>query len=113
MLPSTPQVLGFFNLLVGVMLVTSITLFLGGFIMYLIRLGTWPTYRTQALRLMSWGVSVLFTLIIILAVQQFLARHVLATVSIVAAVIVLVVLWIVIQGVSSGGASGPPREERR
>lgn len=109
MLPSTPQVLGFFNLIVGLMVVISVTLFLGGFVIYLIRLGTWPTYRTQALRIMSWGVAVLFTLVLILAVQQFLARHVLVAVSIAAFVVILVVLWIIMQGVQEG--SGPNRQE--
>lgn len=102
MLPSSPQVLGFFNLLVGVMLVISLLLFFGGFTMYLIRIGTWPTYRTQALRIMSWGVAVLFTLVLLLAIQQFLARHVLVTVSIAAFIILLVVLWIVMKGVQAG-----------
>ena len=113
MFPSAPQVLGFFNLLVGVMLVISVTLFLGGFIMYIVRLGTWPTYRTQALRIMSWGVAVLFTLVLILAVQQFLARHVLVAVSIAALIIILVVLWIIMQGVQSGGFSPERAGERR
>ena len=110
MLPSTPQVLGFFNLFVGVMVVISVTLFLGGFIMYLVRLGTWPTYRTEALRLMSWGLSVLFTLVLILVAQQFLARHVLVAVSIAAFIIILIVLWIIMQGVQAGSAA--KREER-
>lgn len=112
MLPSAPQVLGFFNLIVGLMVVLSVTLFLGGFIIYLIRLGTWPTYRTQALRIMSWGIAVLFTLIIILAVQQFLARHVLVAVSIAAFIIILVVLWIIIKGYQEGSKrpeNAPPR----
>ena len=58
MFPNTAQVLGFFNLLVGLMLVASLLMFLGGFVQYLVRLGTWPTYRTESVKLMlcdrSW-----------------------------------------------------------
>lgn len=109
MLPNTSEVLAFFNLLVGLMLVVSVLLFVGGFIMYLIRLGTWPTYRDEALKLMEYGVAVLFTLIILLIVQQFLMSHLLVAVTLVAFVIVIAVVL----GVASEFKSAPPPRPER
>ncbi len=94
-LPTTAQVLSFFNLFIGLMLVASFLLFVGGFIQYLVRLGTWPTYRDEAIEMMQWGVSVLFTLIVLLAIQQFLLRHLMVAVSGVALIFVVFVVWVI------------------
>lgn len=99
---TTTQLLAFFNLFVGVMLTLSIVLFIGGFLMYLVRLGTWPTYREEAVEVMKWGVSILFTLVVILAIQQFLLNHLLVAVTIGALIILYFVFWLYMQG-SSGG----------
>ena len=99
---TTTQLLAFFNLFVGVMLTISIVLFIGGFLMYLVRLGTWPTYREEAVEVMKWGVSTLFTLVVILAIQQFLLNHLLVAVVIGALIILYFIFWLYMQG-SSGG----------
>ena len=91
--PTTAQVLVFFNLFAGVMLTLSLILFLGGFVMYLVRLGTWPTYRDEAITLMKYGVSTLFVLIVILGIQQFLMSHLLVAVSIGALILIFLVAW--------------------
>ncbi len=98
MIPSTTQLLAFFNLFVGAMLTTSLGLFLGGFIMYLTRLGTWPTYREEAVEIMKWGLSVLFTLVLILGIQQFMLEHLIVAVTIGALIILSVVLWALFSG---------------
>ncbi len=110
MLPSTAQVLSFFNLLVGLLLVASLLLFLGGFAMYLIRLGTWPTYRDTAITLMEWGVSILFTLIVLLIVQQFLLRNLFVAVSLASTIIIIVVAWVIVQDIAT---AKPPEEKPR
>ncbi len=113
MVPSTAQVLGVFNLLVGLMLVASILFFVGGFIMYLVRLGTWPTYRDEAIDVMAWGVSILFTLIVLLAIQQFLARHIFVAVSGAALIIVLGIAYVIVRDVSTSPKPPPPRDLER
>jgi hypothetical protein len=110
MIPSTAQVLGFFNLLVGFMLVASLLFFIGGFIMYLIRLGTWPTYRDTAIELMEWGVSILFTVIVLLTIQQFLLSHLLVAVSVVSMVIIVGVVWIIAKDVVTAEPAKKPEE---
>lgn len=109
MIPTTTQLLAFFNLFVGVMLVASIGLFVGGFIVYLVRLGTWPTYRDEAIEVMKWGVSILFTLILILAAQQFLLSHLKVAVTIGA----LIIIAIVLQALMSASPAPPPKPEGR
>ena len=115
MINSTAKVLGFFNLFIGLMLTVSILLFIGGFATYLVRLGTWPTYRTQAVEIMMWGVSVLFVLVVVLGAQQFLAAHLAVAVSIIAFIIVAGVAWLVYKGIADDMAKpqAPARNGRR
>src|SRR3954468_4498743 len=93
MLPNITQVLTFFNLLSGIMLTLSLTTFVGGFIMYLVRLGTWPTYRETAVYIMRIGVSILFVLVVILGIQQFLLQHLLVGAVVGALIIIYIIFW--------------------
>jgi len=93
---STPYILAFFNLFAGLMLTLSLVFFIGGFIIYLVRLGTWPTYREEAVELMKWGVAILFTLVVILGIQQFLLAHLAVAVTIGALIIIGLVVWALI-----------------
>ena len=107
--PTTTQVLAFFNLFTGMMLTISILLFVGGFIVYLVRLGTWPTYRDQAIELMKYGVVTLFVLIVVLGAQQFLMRHLLVAVSIGALVLIYFVVWAFATAAKQPPAPAPGR----
>ena len=98
-------------MLAGTMLTISLVLFIGGFILYIVRLGTWPTYREEAIEIMKWGVSVLFTLILLLAVQQFLLRHLTVAVTIGAIIIAGVIAWVLISSLSE--PEKKPERERR
>jgi len=69
------QIAGLFNILVGLMLVAAFLLFFGGVAMWASRLGTYPTYREDAIKLMQWGVTVLFVLAVGLAITQFVQNH--------------------------------------
>ena len=91
--PTITEILLFFNLFAGLMLTASLILFLGGFAMYLVRLGTYPTYREDALVYMQWGVSVLFALIVLLGVQQFLLSHMIVAMTIGTLLLIALVIW--------------------
>jgi hypothetical protein len=99
---TTTQLLAFFNLFVGIMLVSSILLFCGGFVVYLVRLGTWPTYREEAVNIMMWGLSILFTLVMLLGLQQFLLSHQTVAVTIGALILIAILIWALSAG-SGGG----------
>lgn len=56
--------------LIGVSGALSIVVFVWGFIVYIIRLGT--ERRVEGIRIMEWGVSLIFTAIILIGVMRFL-----------------------------------------
>ncbi len=62
--------LGFLNICAGLLLVASLIFFLGGFVRYLILLGT--ERRNLGLAMMFWGVTILFVLVVLLAVINIL-----------------------------------------
>ena len=61
---------GLFNVVAGLMLTAGLLMFFGGFVAYLTRLGL--EGRSDGLRYMSWGVTVLFVLIILLAIVHYI-----------------------------------------
>ncbi|PIR83702.1 hypothetical protein COU18_03445 [Candidatus Kaiserbacteria bacterium CG10_big_fil_rev_8_21_14_0_10_51_14] len=87
-----PQVIGLFNVFVGLMLTVAILLFCAGFITWIARLGTWPSYRTEAIKIMEWSVVVLFVLVVLLAIVQFFQNHPRAAGYVVSTIVLLVVL---------------------
>ena len=66
------EFVGIFNIFVGVLLVVALLLFIGGFIQYLVRLGT--ERRADGLAYMKKGITILFVLVILLAIVQLIQR---------------------------------------
>lgn len=62
--------LGLFNICAGLMVVAALLFFLGGFLNYLILLGT--ERRKEGLVLMVWGVVILFVLVVLLGIIDIL-----------------------------------------
>ena len=85
-----------FNIFIGLMLTAALLLFFGGLWVYFSRLGTWPNNRDEALKIMEWGVAVLFTLIILLALVQFFQRYPKVMGTFVAAIVILLVIGIAV-----------------
>lgn len=100
------SVAGVFNIFVGLMLVAAFLLFFGGLALWGIRLGTFPTHRDQAIRLMQWAVAILFVLVVLLAVAQFVQTHTATAATVLGFVIVALVAW----GIFTV-ASAPAEEE--
>lgn len=90
------QVAGLFNIMAGIMLVVSILLFFGGLGMWFTRLGTWPTYRDEAIKMMAWGTSVLFVLAVLLALVQFIQNNLALASFIVGLVFIGLIVWFVL-----------------
>ncbi len=89
------QAFGFFNILVGLMLVAGLLLFFGGFIAYLTRLGL--ENRLQGLMYMYWGLSILFVLIVLLGLVHYLQFHPTVVFTILAVIAVGFMAWAAIQ----------------
>ncbi len=69
------QVVGFFNVFVGLMLTAALITYAIGVGMWATRLGSWPSYRTEAIVIMEWSVAILFVLVILLSIVQFFQNY--------------------------------------
>lgn len=85
-----------FNIFVGLLLTASLLTYGLGFVVWVTRLGTWPTYRTQGVKIMEWAVAQLFVLIVLLMVVQFFRDHPTAAARTVALIIILAAAWAIL-----------------
>ena len=95
------QAVGFLNILVGLMLVAAILFFVGGFMGWITRLGL--TGRDQGLKFMSWGVSILFVLVVGLALIRFVQFHTQLVLTLLAVALVALAAYVAIQVAKSSG----------
>lgn len=65
------QGVGMFYLFVGLFLTAILLTFASGVFVYFARLGTWPSYRDVAIKVLEWAVAMLFVLIVILGIVRF------------------------------------------
>ena len=93
MVPTISQFVGLFNIFVGLLLTLSVLLLGAGAILWVVRLGTWPTYRDDAIALMEWAVGILFTLVLLLLVAQFVQQKTAVAVYILGFIIIGLVIY--------------------
>ena len=91
------KAVGVFNVFVGLMLTAAILTFGTGFVVWIIRLGTWPTYRTEAIKIMEWGVVILFVLVVLLMIVQFFQNHARAATYIVSTIVLILLAFVIIR----------------
>lgn len=97
-------VVGLFNIVVGLMVVAAFLMMGGGLALWYVRLGLFPSYRDEAIKMMQWGVAILFVLVILLWVAQFVQTHkALATMLVIAVVAAAVAYFVVTQVLTSSG----------
>lgn len=98
------QAIGLFNVFVGIMLTVALFTYGLGFILWLCRLGTWPTYRTEAIKIMEWSVVILFVLVVLLAIVQFFQYHPKEAAWAVSIIVGIIIVWIILYlAAHSGG----------
>ncbi|OGG51999.1 hypothetical protein A3C18_04165 [Candidatus Kaiserbacteria bacterium RIFCSPHIGHO2_02_FULL_54_11b] len=101
---SFTQAIGLFNVFVGLMLTAALLTYGIGFVIWSTRLGTWPTYRTEAIKIMEWSVVTLFVLVVLLAVVQFFQYHPREAAFVVSVIVAIIVVWIIVYlAAHSGG----------
>ncbi len=98
-------VAGVFNIFIGLMLVTAFLLFFGGLVVWFIRLGTSPTHRDEAISIMEWAVAVLFILVVLLAIAQFIQNHTAVASTVLGFIIVGLVAWLIFTVLTAEGPS--------
>ena len=97
------QAVGLFNVFVGLMLVGALLTYGIGFVVWCVRLGTWPTYRTEAIKIMEWSVVILFVLVVLLGVVQFFQHHPRAAGYTIAVILLAIVAGVILVLAAKGG----------
>ena len=87
------QAVSLFNIFVGLMLVAALLTYGLGFTMWITRLGTWPSNRTEGIKVMEWAVVILFVLVVILMIVQFFRDHPTTATYVVAVLVLALVGW--------------------
>lgn len=104
------QFVGLFNVFVGLLLTLAFLLMGAASVMWVVRLGTTPTYRDEAIRLMQWAVSILFVLVLLLLVVQFVQRHTANAVYIMGFFIIALAAWAIIWAYRESAKGGEEEE---
>jgi len=105
------QVIGLFNIFVGLMLTTALFTYFLGLILWITRLGTWPTYRTEAIKIMEWSVVILFVLVVLLAIVQFFQYHPKEASFVVSIIVAVIIIWIILYLAAHSGGGKKKAEE--
>ena len=105
------QVIGLFNIFVGLMLTVALLTYGLGFFLWLCRLGTWPTYRTEAIKIMEWSVVILFVLVVLLAIVQFFQYHPRQATFVVSIIVAIIVIWIILYLAAHSGGGKKKAED--
>lgn len=108
---SFTQIIGFFNIFVGIMLTVALLTYGLGFILWLTRLGTWPTYRTEAIKIMEWSVVILFVLVVLLAIVQFFQYHPKEAAFVVSIIVGIIVVWVILYLAAHSGGKEKKEEK--
>jgi hypothetical protein len=99
------QIVGIFNIFVGLMLVAAFLLYFGALIGWAIRLGVYPGYRDEMIHLMMWANVVMFVLVVLLAVVHLLQEYRAVAAFLFGIVLFLVLAWLILK------AATTPEEE--
>jgi len=100
------QAVSIFNLFVGLFLVATLIVFGSGAFVYFTRLGTWPSHRDTAIKVLEWGLAMLFVLVVLLGIVQFFQRYPRQSLFVVAVVIILAIAIFIVRT-----AAGKKKEE--
>lgn len=104
---SISEIIGLFNIVVGFMFVGAFTSFAGGIISYFVDFGN--AERIGGIKLMEWGVAILFVLVVLLGAAQFFQSHTGATNVIAVIIVLILVAWVVLDLITT--PSPPPKKE--
>ena len=97
-------IVGVFNIFVGILLALSLIIYVGGMIVWVIRLGAWPSYRDEAIGILKWPVAILFVVAILLAIANLVQTHLRQATFVLGVIIVIAVAWFIINTAAQGTA---------
>ncbi|MEK7106719.1 MAG: DUF4181 domain-containing protein [Patescibacteria group bacterium] len=104
------QFFGFLNIFVGLFLTLALILYGAAVIIYTTRYGC--PHRDESLKLIEWGLSILFVLIVLLGIIQYFQRHPANMAYIIGTIVFLLVIGLIIyaySGEEKKESGGTPR----
>src|SRR3989344_1974550 len=101
------QISGLFYVSVGILLAFTLGIFVVGIGIWIARFNTWPSHRETAIRILEWAVSMLFVLILLIALVCFIQRHSTIALSILGFIAIIAVL-VLIASVAAGAKKKKP-----
>ena len=109
------QVLGYFNIVIGLFLTASVLSYAIGVIIWATRYGTWP--REEGFPFMQFGITTLFVLSVLLALINWLLKHTSTTLYVISFILVVLcgifILYAVRGKKKEEAPYGPPRPPGR
>ena len=96
---------GLFYIGAGIILTAGLLFYGAGMVVWVVRLNTFPTNRDYAIELLEWAVTILFVLIVLLAVVHYTQVNTRVVLIIIALLLVFFVGRAVVQS-GGGGEEG-------
>ncbi len=84
------------NIFAGLLLTAGLLTYAAGFLTWITRLGTWPSYRTEAVKVMEWSTAILFVLVVMLTITDFFRDHPTAATYITATIVLVIVFGVIL-----------------
>lgn len=97
------QTTSIFNIFVGLMLVAALLTYGVGAVIWVTRLNSWPSFRTEGTKILEWAVVILFVLVVLLGIVQFFRDHPHIATYTTAVLVVLIVGWVLVKTFAQGG----------
>ena len=95
------QVLSLFHVATGLLLTFVILIFCTGVFVYYARLGTWPSHRDYAIKILEWSVALLSVLIVLLALLRAFQVYTKTMLVILAVVVLLAIAIFIVRGAAA------------
>ena len=92
---------GIFNILVGLMLVAAFLIYFGALIGWYVRRGSWPSYRDEMIHYMQWAVVIMFVLVVLLILVNFVQVHQAAAAFVFGVILFLAIVWVIMTAVTA------------
>ena len=99
---SIGQVFGLLDIVAGLLLVAALLTFGAGLSTYFSRLAL--AKRNESILTLEWGVRLLFVLVLVLGIVEYVQQHTALVLQILAVAVVLAIVYVVFQIAQSSGA---------
>lgn len=108
------QIAGLFHMVFGLFIVFTFLIFGAGVSIWAARFNTWPNHRDQAIKVLQWAVGLIFILMLLVGLVQFVQRYTSIALTILAAIVIIGVLILIVRHIATKKkASASPAAAKR